>query len=171
VNAHEERLPLNRGQNQSARLVWFTAVDMGYPMKPPGDNAHHGDVALQAFSRLQATILHGAAGLKDFVKNLDLPSATVPLDNLKSIFGRFDRCIGEQQPFDGCDIGRRVVLTHQDSVQCNDRQFLALGAPRRPQGDSSKPDSDGRRAFFLLILLGDQQDLGLSHRLVLNLAP
>ena len=139
MNAHEERLPLNRGQNQSARLVWFSAVDMGQPMESPGDNAHQGDVALQAFSLLQATILHGAAGLEDFVKDLDLPPAAVPLDNLNSIFGRLDRCIGEQQPFDGRDIGRWSVLTHQDGVQRNGRQFLALGAPRWSQGDSRKP--------------------------------
>ena len=58
------------------------------------------------------------------MKDLDLPTAAIPLDDLMGLIEGVDWCIDEQQPLDGLiDICGRVLLAHQDGVERNGGQL------------------------------------------------
>ena len=124
----------------------------------PGHDQTQGQVGPEPRRRLQLRFLDLAAGLEHPKVNLDLPSTCIIINNSNNIVPGVDRQVGQKEPLERLDVGRRVALRDQDRVDGHVGQ-LSPRASRAPQRHPRRADLDlGRaglaRLLSLAIILG-----------------
>ena len=92
-----EQFQLQLREGHRRRGVRLGAIDHRHPEDPPTQNATGGDHAHEALGGAQPGFLDPAAGLEDFVEDLDPPAQRVPLELFDGLYARGDRQIGDQR--------------------------------------------------------------------------